>query len=107
MFRIWPSFARKNYFLVFSYRTKKGFTVHVPLPLFIVDGVIESLSILLGIGVGRVFVAARFARCVPYIGALGIGGRSIGEAWQALRWRGAFTLFDVDVDQSRFSVRFI
>jgi hypothetical protein len=90
MIRFRPRFARKNLYAVFSFRLPGKPRFSVPLPLFIIDELAEGFALL----------SIVLARRVPYLDAIAAG-------YDALRWKGSFTLVDVDLDATSVKIRFI
>lgn len=106
MFRIWPSFARKNFFLVLSLGTKRSFSIHLPIPLFVLDGIMEPLWLMPAIGPGK-GLTGRAAKWTSIAGMVGIFAPILADIWRALRWKGSFTLIQFHSGSMRFCVRFV
>ncbi|MDP2858038.1 MAG: hypothetical protein Q8P50_08690 [Bacillota bacterium] len=105
MFRIWPRLARKNLFMILAFRFPGKWRVVLPLPLFVIDDILEPLGLLGAILPLRVptGLARRFSLRLD----LGAVAGALSEAWRSLRWKGAFTLADVNQDGMEISIRFV
>ncbi len=105
MFRIWPRLARKNFFLILAFRFPGKHRIVLPFPLFVIDDILEPLGLLGGLLPLRfpISLARRFSLRLD-VGAL---AGAVSDVWRSLRWKGTFTLADVNQDGVEISVRFV
>ena len=91
--------------MILSFRFPGKSRIVLPFPLFVVDDILEPLELLGALVPLRfpISLARRFSLRLD-VGAL---AGVVSEAWRSLRWRGAFTLADVNQDDTEISIRFV
>jgi hypothetical protein len=94
---------RPNFYLLVSFKLP-GWSraLPLPLPLFVVDHVVEFASGVLGLGGG---VLARHGG--KYGSAAARFSKSLYGAWWGVRHSGSYTLLELNTDDFSMSVRII
>lgn len=95
--------ARPNFYLLVTVRLSRWpGSIPIPLPLFVVDHVIEFATLLLRFG-GRIVIkhGGRYgARVIDF-------GKVVDEVWWDFRHSGSYTLLELNHEGTNISIKLI